>query len=239
MARNPFEGEIARYYDAWFSTPVGQYVERVENDLLFRMIGEVKGKAILDVGCGTGNHLIALYRRGAGLCVGIDRSRDMLEVFRQKLSSNGPCIVRADAAHLPFREKIFDLCFSVTMLEFVSKPGNVIAEMHRVSRGRMVLAVLNRLAFSAFLRKLESLLKPTPFRYARFISPFQLKHLVRCRIPDARIRWYTTLAFFPFFPSRFRKVLERIDMRLSYSRFPFGAFLVMAIRWTTRTENSG
>ena len=238
MKHNPFQGDVAQYYDAWFSTPVGQYVEQVENDLLFRMIGNVEGKAILDVGCGTGNHLIALCQRGAGLCVGIDRSGDMLQVFRKKLASNQPFIVRADAAHLPFRHNCFDLCFSVTVLEFLSKPGKAIAEMYRVSRGRIILAVLNRLAISAFFRKLESRFKPTPFRNARFLDIFQLKNLMSSRIPDSRIRWQTTLAFFPLFSSRFQGLLKRIDAKISHSRFPFGAFLVMAARWPAPNETS-
>ncbi len=45
------------------------------------------GGTILDLGCGTGRHLIPLARRGYRL-VGIDNSRKMLDILRKKISAH-------------------------------------------------------------------------------------------------------------------------------------------------------
>ncbi len=237
--RNPFVGPAATLYDTWFSTPSGKYVEAVENQQLFSMIGNVTRQTILDVGCGTGNHLIALHQKGARFCVGIDSSKDMLRVCRSKIRTRSITLVRADAGHLPFRDKAFHVSLCVTVLEFLPSPAQAIAEMQRVSGGKIVLATLNRLAFSSLLRKLESRLKPSLFRDARFISPFTLKRMVRRMIPRARIQWRTTLAFFPLFLPHIEPLLYKIDQLLCRSRFPFGTFMVMTVHWNREQPRAG
>jgi len=55
---------------------------------VFRRYGDGNVRAILDLGCGTGNHAVLLGRRGYQV-IGVDRSADMIRIARDKAKSQG------------------------------------------------------------------------------------------------------------------------------------------------------
>jgi SAM-dependent methyltransferase len=80
----PFGAPYAAIYDATYAN---KDYER-ECDVLeeaFARHSEGEVRAILDLGCGSGGHLLPLARRGYEL-VGVDRSPSMLDVAREKLA---------------------------------------------------------------------------------------------------------------------------------------------------------
>src|SRR5690349_19717603 len=54
----------------------------------FHLLGDVHGKLVLDLGCGSGEETIPLRQRGARV-IGIDISRDLLEVAQRRLQKYG------------------------------------------------------------------------------------------------------------------------------------------------------
>ena len=60
----------------------------IEIPQLFALIGDVKGKRILDLGCGAGGHDRKLIELGASYVLGIDISTKMIEVAKQETDSN-------------------------------------------------------------------------------------------------------------------------------------------------------
>jgi ubiquinone/menaquinone biosynthesis C-methylase UbiE len=128
---------IAGLYDA---TP---YRTKPVDPELLAFVGRREpraGLAVLDIGCGTGNQLIA--DRAASISaapVGLDRSFGMLRQARRK----APEIawVQADAAALPFREQSFDFVTCQFALHHMPDKSGVIRETFRVLRpgGRFVM----------------------------------------------------------------------------------------------------
>src|SRR5438128_12436455 len=55
---------------------------------MLAMLGDVSGKAILDLGCGEGGYARALYRGGAKV-TGVDGSERLIEVARQRARESG------------------------------------------------------------------------------------------------------------------------------------------------------
>src|SRR5437764_10982886 len=55
---------------------------------MLAMLGDVRGKAILDLGCGEGGYARELARRGARV-VGIDGSRRLIEIARARAGTAG------------------------------------------------------------------------------------------------------------------------------------------------------
>jgi len=97
--------------------------------------------AVLDVGCGTGAHLI-LYRSAQVDLFGIDASPAMIEVARQKLGDRAKLHL-GDASDMPYSDQSFDLVSSMLALHEMD-PGTrsaVIGEMKRVLKksGRILL----------------------------------------------------------------------------------------------------
>jgi malonyl-CoA O-methyltransferase len=77
------------------------------------------GSAVLDVGCGTGVLLRDIARRNpSGVTVGVDHARGMVEIVKRL----GPrsLVVQADACHLPFKPKSFDLVVSSSSYQWTT-----------------------------------------------------------------------------------------------------------------------
>ena len=76
--------ELAEYY---FSIESSH--RNIKNDisLIRSLIRDRKSPSILDLGCGTGEHLNLLSRYGIK-CIGIDNSEDMLKIARKRFRGN-------------------------------------------------------------------------------------------------------------------------------------------------------
>ena len=54
----------------------------------YHLLGDVRGKKVLDLGCGDGENTVILARRGARV-LGMDISEDLIRVAQQRLAANG------------------------------------------------------------------------------------------------------------------------------------------------------
>lgn len=87
--------------------------ETREKPVLFGLLPDLKGKRVLDLGCGYGEHCREYKKRGAEYVLGVDLSAKMLEVAK----SENPDLdfVQGDISDLSFIEEKFDLvCSSLT-----------------------------------------------------------------------------------------------------------------------------
>ena len=81
-----------------------------------------KKSVLLDVGCGTGAYTTALSKE-CKMIVGMDVSSKMVERGLSKvrrLGLDNICFVVGDVSHLPFRDKVFDLVFSVNLFHHIA-----------------------------------------------------------------------------------------------------------------------
>ena len=109
-----------------------------------RLLGDVRGRSVLEVGCGAAMCSRWLAEQGARP-VAFDLSAGMLRHARDGARSTGVDVplVQADAAHLPFRDASFELAFTAFgAVPFVADSGRVMREVARVLRpgGRWVFA---------------------------------------------------------------------------------------------------
>ena len=110
-----------------------------------RFLGDVAGKRILEVGCGSAPCARWLAAQGA-LPVGLDLSAGMLAQGRAVMARGGPQVplVQAGAEAMPFADNSFDLaCSAFGAVPFVADSALVMREAARVLRpgGRWVFAV--------------------------------------------------------------------------------------------------
>ena len=103
--------EIAKDYDVWYNTPIGEYADNLEKELILKFIEHRKGCKVLDIGCGTGNH-VSEFKRNSMDAIGVDASRKMLKVAKNKVK--GGDFVLGDAENLPFKDSSFDLVTIIT-----------------------------------------------------------------------------------------------------------------------------
>jgi len=129
-------------YDAWYRTPRGAWIGEIEKRLLSATLAPSPGESLIDVGCGTGYFTRRFASSGLSV-TGVDRDPEMLG-FARTHAAAGERYVLADARHLPFPDRHFDLCVSVAALCFIAEESQALAEMLRVTRRRFAIGLLNR-----------------------------------------------------------------------------------------------
>src|SRR5581483_5075426 len=67
----------------------------LEESVVEKALGDVRGKKILDLGCGTGRQTLKLAERGA-IITGVDQSEGMLAKAREKKTSNSVNFLQLD-----------------------------------------------------------------------------------------------------------------------------------------------
>lgn len=114
----------------------------LEEPLVRRLAGDVRGKRVLDVACGTGRHAAWLAGEGAYVTA-LDRSEEMLAVARSK--SDRVRWMRGDLDRLPFDDAAFDVVVCALVFEHVEHIGPPIAEATRVlvPGGKYIMSVFH------------------------------------------------------------------------------------------------
>ncbi|MCI4342269.1 MAG: class I SAM-dependent methyltransferase, partial [Thermoplasmata archaeon] len=116
---------VADRYDATRGLP-SPLAEQVQEALANHLGSSLS----LEVGVGTGRHLLRLLARGEARLVGVDVSPAMLRQARARGASR---LVRSDARLLPFRDRGFDQSLSTHLLHLVEEWPRVLAEIGRVT----------------------------------------------------------------------------------------------------------
>ena len=109
-----------------------------------RLLGDVRGRRVLELGCGAAAGARWLAGQGAEV-TGLDLSAGMLRHAAMAAQRSGVRVplVQADALALPFRDAVFDVvCTAFGAIPFVADSGAVMREVARVLRpgGRWVFA---------------------------------------------------------------------------------------------------
>lgn len=178
-------GDASKTYDG------AARLQRLMGDVMLEALAQggdsLRGRQVLDLGCGTGWFARKMAGDLGARVTGVDLSDGMI---RQARDASGPDIAWrvADAERLPFADSSFDVVFSNLMVQWCADPRTVFAECRRVLRpgGRLVLSTL----LEGTLRELEKAwAKADPGQ--QHINRFESKELLQQRteavLPGARV----------------------------------------------------
>jgi malonyl-CoA O-methyltransferase len=134
-------------YDRWSDIydGDGNPLVLLEEPHIARLVGDVRGLSVLDVGCGTGRHAVRLARQGARI-TGVDFSAGMLGKARQKPGAERVTFVEHNITEsLPFASASFDRVLSCLVLDHVADVKAFFVELRRVCRstGFVVASVMH------------------------------------------------------------------------------------------------
>lgn len=107
-----------------------------------RILGDIVGKDLLDLGCGPARGTVKLARLGAR-AVGLDGSARQLEHAREHVAKSGieVPLVHGDAEQLPFADASFDIVVSMWGAVSFCDPYAVVPEAARVLRPGGLVAI--------------------------------------------------------------------------------------------------
>ena len=164
--RLPDFGARARVYDTLRPTD-GAWWERFA---ALVELGDLRGRRVLDVGCGTGRLVAALVAEARAKVWGIDASDQMVAVARERVPA-GVGVRQGVAERLPFRDGWFDRVTMSLVIHLVDRPL-ALAEARRVvpPDGRIAIATFHPDHFASYwlnsffpsIREIDEARFPTP-----------------------------------------------------------------------------
>ena len=119
---------------AHLPTDVAHYGPDIPTEAELRLLGDLKGKRVLELGCGGAQCSIAFAKQGAS-AIGVDFSAEQIAFARRLAEQEGTKIElhEGDLADLAFlRGDSIDLAFSSYAFGYVEDLGRVFRQVHRV-----------------------------------------------------------------------------------------------------------
>ena len=127
-------------------------------EFAYHLLGDVRDKTVLDLGCGSGENLVALAGRGANV-LGMDISPDLVRLARQRLANAGKVasVSVATAYDTGIPDESVDVVFAIAVLHHLEIPV-VREEIRRILKkdGQFILS--EPIRFSKTLNKLRTYL---------------------------------------------------------------------------------
>ena len=192
-------GKFVAWYDALnqsrFSNAFAYGRSKIDA-LVSELFGSLpKGGKVLDVGCGTGEHLHRALDAGLK-AYGVEPAPAMLEVARRNVP--GAEIKQGVATSLPYGDGEFDMVMMVEVLRYLDRADTELAlrEARRVLKpgGLIFVTLVNRWALDGFyvLQRARALVKRRQFDevnpYCLFHTPASAKRdLAKAGFSDVRI----------------------------------------------------
>jgi SAM-dependent methyltransferase len=138
----------------------------------YALLGDVAGRTVLDLGCGSGENSLMLARRGAEV-IGVDISESLLALARQRLEANGCAgaavqFMPASAHRLPIPDASVDVVLGIAILHHLDL-DTTSSEVFRVLRPGARAIFEEPVRDSQLVRAVRKLI---PYR-APDVSPFE------------------------------------------------------------------
>lgn len=134
--------------------------------------GDVRGKRILDVGCGSGRYAVALAERGAEV-LGIDFASNMLILAHELAEKCGVAarcrFVNADFLEYKFDES-FNISLSIGLFDYISDPSVFLKKLRLLTEEKVIVTFPRPGGWRAAQRRLRYWLKGCPIHLHSQVS---------------------------------------------------------------------
>ena len=228
-----FDKHTEELYRAWQLSSPGRSIEKELEKVFVKLLSPQKGERVLDIGCGTGNHLLILHRLGLNI-TGIDASSYMISKARERLGHRST-LVTGPGEDLPFEDNEFDITALINTLEFVKDPVRILMEAGRVTRKKVFIGILNGFSWYGLVKKMKGLFGDPLFSRARLYNIWQLKSMLHGAFGQCPTSWVAIRTRPHFMENSWWPGREAY----SPSDSPFVSFLGVSVKMVTglKTDN--
>lgn len=114
------KGPVGRMLDRWLRRDIYQRF-----DWVMEQTGDIQGKTLCDIGCGSGRFVAEFGKRGAGHVTGVDVAPDMLKLARELVRERGVSdrcdFVLADVLDWKTDQK-YDISIAIGFWDYIMEP---------------------------------------------------------------------------------------------------------------------
>lgn len=147
-------------------------------DLAFELLGDLSGKSVLDIGCGSGRYMFEAVRRGATEVVGLDAAAGAIEAAARIAGELGMReknqFIQADFLDYQYPHR-FNVAFAVGYFDYILQPEPHLKKMLAACDGSLYMSFPRRWHIMTPIRKARLALNHCP---VRFYSRSQIRKLM-------------------------------------------------------------
>ena len=134
---------IASEYDKYYDSDFGKEVDKIEQNILEKLLNKLETKNIVEIGCGTGHWTQFLSNQGFNIEAS-DISEKMLYEAKKKNINNVAFSIK-NAEQLNYANNSIENIIAITSLEFVENQQKAVKEIYRALKpnGFFICAGLN------------------------------------------------------------------------------------------------
>lgn len=131
MSQNIFDNEV--FFCEYSKLREGKnYNDLLEQPAMAKLLPKIRGKVILDIGCGYGRNCLGFAQGGAKQVIGIDISEKMLQIARAENAHPQVEYHHMDMAQLSQIHQNFDLVYSSLAFHYAENFTKLIQDIYRL-----------------------------------------------------------------------------------------------------------
>ncbi|MBN1903748.1 MAG: class I SAM-dependent methyltransferase [Deltaproteobacteria bacterium] len=226
-----FDIQLAKAYEEWCSSPKGLHMDFFLEHMISETLRPFKHERVIDIGCGSGNHLYVAGRHGMDL-TGVDASPYMLNLAKNRLGDRCE-LKKAYAEDLPYEDNEFDLAFLINTLEFLDDPLPVLEEAGRVAKRGVFILFFNSISCYIRWEKIRGIFRKGLFSGIKTYSIWEIKRALSRVYGPVQIRWKSL----PLFAGSFRKTVKPLISGISYLPFGYLIGIYVTLNYRYKTDN--
>lgn len=118
------------------------------NEIMEKEIGKLKGKTVLEAGCGDGFFILNLLKKKPEKVIGIDISKFLLDIAKKEIKEKNVEFYQMDLRKkLNFKDNFFDVVVSYNVLQEIKDISTPLREMRRTLKknGKMIISITHPL----------------------------------------------------------------------------------------------
>jgi predicted TPR repeat methyltransferase len=158
-----YDGKRSRFMQAVDKTFRSDMFNRFAKT--FELLGDLKGRTVLDVGCGSGPYIVEALRRGADRVTGLDPAQGMLDLAAQRVAAAGVKDRTTFVLDLfPPKQPVTPHDFAIVMgvMDYVAEPAPFLRALKDSVTGGAVLSFPSRHWFRTPVRAVRYKLRNCP-----------------------------------------------------------------------------
>lgn len=169
------DGLVQKVAHALFRKP---YVYKRMKTVI-EMMGDIKGKSVLDCGCGNGRYTVEMAKMG-GIVTGVDFSKAMLEIAKNYATKNGVDIkfIEDDISNL--RGK-YDIVVASGVFDYVENSEGLLLKLRELAKDFIVLTYPKLFNIQVPFRKIWLMKRGVPVHFytKKYFDSLFEKHSIR------------------------------------------------------------